>query len=308
MAVVLTNLSNRRYEESRLRLNASAERYGIDRLRSLDWEDLRTTPFYEENRGILDRPTGMGYWLWKPFIILEALNAVAEGDIVIYADSGLEIVASLEPLFDLCRNGNPILLFGNADFSNSMWTKRDCFILMGCDGEAYWKAPQCDAAFAVFRRCEASLRFVSEWLDHCRDGRILTDDANTCGRRNLPDFVEHRRDQSVLSLMAAKHRISLFRMPTQFGNHYKAPAFRLADEFNCVNQNRRAPVDYYALIPYYNSPYFQLLDHHRHQNKNSGDGGKQKGRGPFSLIVRIIGKWYRRWLNTYDLWRHKHPT
>ncbi|WP_431216017.1 hypothetical protein ACQ86N_16030 [Puia sp. P3] len=86
---------------------------GIDNIRSYDFEDIKKTPFYAENRGILDGPF-MGYWLWKPFIILEALKNAADGDIVVYADSGLEITASLDPLFELCIKDTPILLFGNA--------------------------------------------------------------------------------------------------------------------------------------------------------------------------------------------------
>lgn len=307
MAVLLTNLSNSRYGESRLRLNASAERQGITAIRSYDWEQLKATDFYRDNKAILDRPTGMGYWLWKPYIILEALKSVDEGDIVVYADSGLEIVAPLDPLLEICRDGNPIVLFGNGDFSNSMWTKRDCFILMDCDTEGDWHSPQCDAAFGLFRRCETTLRFVTEWLGYCRDARILTDDANTCGRRNLPDFIDHRRDQSVLSLMARKYRLPLFRMPTQFGNHYKTHPYRVAGEFNCVNQYHQTPVGYYALIPYYNSPYFQLLDHHRGQRKDVAT--RPAGRSdPFTLIGRIVRKRYQRWLNSFDLWRHKHPS
>ncbi|HXB06183.1 MAG TPA: hypothetical protein VNW04_03685 [Puia sp.] len=306
MAVLLTNLSNRLFGESRLRLNASAERQGIAAIRSFDWEQLKDSDFYRENKEILDQPTGMGYWLWKPYIIRQALNSVADGDIVIYADSGLEIIAPLEPLFDLCRNGNPILLFGNGDCPNSMWTKRDCFILMGCDREDIWKAPQCDAACCIFRRCETSIRFVSEWLNYCRDARILTDDANTCGRRNLPDFIEHRRDQSVLSLMARQYRLPLFRMPTQFGNHYKTHPYRVEAEFNCVNQYRQRQVGYYALIPYYNSPYFQLLDHHRGQSRDGGGPIAGKGPGPLSFVLRVVRKRYQRWLNSFDLWRHQH--
>ena len=305
MPVVLTNLSNRLYSESRARLNASAERHGIDSIRSYDWEDLRPTDFYRDNRLILDEPAGMGYWLWKPYIIQQALAGVADGDIVVYADSGLEIIASLEPLLTICREENPVLLFGNGDFSNDQWTKRDCFILMNCDQETYWKAPQCDAAFCLFRRCEASIRFVDEWLGYCRDARILTDVPNTGGRRNLPAFIQHRRDQSVLSLLAQKYRLPLFRMPTQFGNHYKTHPFRMEGEFNCVNQYRQEQVDHYALIPYYNSPYFQLLDHHRGQNKDLAI--KKNDSTPFSFIRRIIRKRYNRWMNTFDLWRHKHP-
>jgi hypothetical protein len=306
MAVILTNLSNQLYGESRQRLNASAARFGIDRILSYDWDDLKNTAFYEANRGILEQPTGMGFWLWKPYIILEALKQAEEGDIVVYADSGLEIIAPLDPLYALIGAGNPVLLFGNGNFPNSMWTKRDCFILMDCDSKADWHSPQCDAAFCLFARSEASLRFVTEWLEYCRDARILTDAPNRCGRRNLPDFIQHRRDQSVLSLLARKHSLPLFRMPTQFGNHYKTYPFRVTGEQNCINQHQQLQVDHYALIPYYNSPYFQLLDHHRGRS-GAPTASRAKKQAPLSMLGRIVRKRYNRWMNTFDLWRHKTP-
>jgi hypothetical protein len=300
MDIVLTNLSNRLFEESRHRLNASARKFGIGNIRSYDIGDIRNTTFYQDNKSVLDLTRGMGYWLWKPYIIREALRAAKDGDIVVYADSGLDLIAPLDPLFEICRNSDPIVVFGNGEFPNSTWTKRDCFILMDCDSEEYWRAPQCDAAFCLFRREEASLRFVETWLEYCRDPRIVTDDPNTCGRRDLPDFVEHRHDQSILSLLAAKNRISLFRMPTQFGNHYKTWPFRVAGEFNCVSQVRREQVGYYATIPYYNSPYLQLLDHHR---GTASAGKKKQGGGLITFFVRVIGKRWRRWKNTIALRR-----
>jgi hypothetical protein len=305
MAVILTNLSNQLYETSRQRLNASAAKAGIDQIRSYDFEDLKTTPFYADNRNILDHPTGMGYWLWKPYIILEALKNAADGDIVVYSDAGLEITAPLDALLALCSGQNPVLLFGNGDFVNAAWTKRDCFIYMDCDRPYYWRSPQCDAAFCVFLRCDASLRFVAEWLDYCRDPRIITDDPNTSGRRDLPDFREHRRDQSVLSLLAARHKLPLYRMPTQFGNHYKAPPQRVNGETNCVNQNDRRQIDYYAAIHYYKSTYGQLLDHHRGQSKGAVDGKKAPGLA--ERISRAIHKRYRRWRNASALKKEHRP-
>jgi hypothetical protein len=298
MRVVLTNLSNRLFEESRLRLNVSAARFGIDEIRSYDFEEIRGSSFYQENRAILECPTGMGFWLWKPYIILEALQRLPDDTIVIYCDSGIEIISPLDPLLDICRGEHPIVLFGNGDHRNSRWTKRDCFILMGCDTEYYWNAPHCDAAFGIFRKCPATLEFVRDWLEYCRDPRILTDEANTCGKRDLPDFTEHRRDQSVLSLMVQKHRLPLFRMPTQFGNHYKLPAYRIENEFNCLNQFLQTQVRYYAVIPYYNSPYLQLLDHHRGQKNNPSLVKKQP-----PLVVRAIRKRWRRMINTISLRR-----
>ena len=305
MAVILTNLSNQLYESSRHRLNASATRAGIDNIRSYDFEDIKKTPFYAGNRAILDRPTGMGYWLWKPYIILEALKNTADGDIVVYADCGLEITTPLDTLLALCREENPILLFGNGDFINATWTKRDCFIYMNCDRPYYWNAPQCDAAFCVFQRSDTSLRFVTEWLEYCRDPRIITDDPNTAGRRDLPGFREHRRDQSVLSLLAAAGKLPLYRMPSQFGNHYKAPSLRVNAEINYTNQNDRRQLDYYAAIPYYNSPYGQLLDHHRGQDRNPSAGQKQQSL--VDMIRRATYKRYTRWRNANALKKEDKP-
>ena len=301
MAVILTNLSNQLYEDSRHRLNASATRFGITDIRSYDIDDLRSTPFFNDNLSILDQPVGIGYWLWKPYIILETLKSVNEGDIVVYADSGLEILAPLDPLYEICRNGNPVLLFGNSNFTNDAWTKRDNFILMDCDRPEFWYASQVDAAFSLFLRSEASLSFLSQWLDYCRDPRNLTDMANTLGKRNLPAYVQHRWDQSVLSLMAAKRGVTLYRMPSQFGNHYKAPGLRLENEFNCVNQYYQAPVAYYAAIPYYNSPYPQLLDHHRGRSKQANSRSKKDS--PVDFLLRVIRKRYNRWMNAYALRR-----
>ena len=300
MRIALTNLSNQLYEESRLRLNASAIKYGIDDIRSYDFEDIRKTSFYTENRAILDAPAGMGYWLWKPYVILETLKSLPENALVVYSDSGIEIIGSLEPLLRVCENESPLVLFGNGDHLNSMWTKRDCFILMGCDTEYYWRSPQCDAAFGLFRKCDLTIKFVEEWLQYCRDPRILTDLPNTCGKHNLPDFLAHRWDQSVLSLMAQKYRLPLYRMPTQFGNHYKMHPFRVDNELNCINQYNQSPVNYYAAIPYYNSPWFQLLDHHRAKSKALVVRRKTT---PF--IIRIVQKRYRRLINTIALWREQ---
>lgn len=300
MKAVLVNLSNQVYAASRNRLNESAAKYGIENIRSWDFEEIKQTPFYNQHQTILDQPRGMGYWLWKPYILLEALNGLSDGDIVIYSDSGIEIIASLDPLLRICREEQPILLFGNGNFINAAWTKRDCFILMDCDQESFWQGPQCDAAFLLMRKSPFTLKFLKEWLQFAGDERIITDKPNTAGKRDLPDFVEHRHDQSILSLLAQKYQLPLFRTPTQFGNHYKTYSYRLEKEFNCINQYTQQPVNYYAAIPYYNSPYFQLLDHHREQNKGVAGNTKKTS---LPLILRVIKKRYRRWINTIALRR-----
>jgi hypothetical protein len=64
--------------------NASAPRAGIDTILSWTRDKLKATDFYEQNRQILDRPRGGGYWLWKPYIILDALQKSDPGDVILY--------------------------------------------------------------------------------------------------------------------------------------------------------------------------------------------------------------------------------
>ena len=266
MQVVITSLSDNLYLESRKKLNNSALRFGATQVQSRSFEELKKSDFYLDNKEILDKPKGLGYWLWKPYIILKALESIEHGDIVIYSDCGIEIIKSIIPLIDICKDQDPVLLFGNGNFTNATWTKRDCFVLMNCDAESYWYSPHCDAAFSIFRKCDLSIQFLNEWLNYGKDMRIITDDANECGLQNLPEFIEHRWDQSILSLLAQKYQLSLYRMPTQFGNHYKTPGLRVKKEINCVNQLDQTPVDHYSVIPYYNSDYAQLLNHHREKS------------------------------------------
>ncbi|HEX9513501.1 MAG TPA: hypothetical protein VF939_23585 [Puia sp.] len=289
MKTVLVNLSNQLYKDSRNRLNESARRHGIEDILSWDFEEIKQTPFYPPNKAILDQPTGMGYWLWKPYILLEALKGLSDGDLVIYSDSGIEIIAPLDPLCRICREEQPILLFGNGDFTNSLWTKRDCFILMDCDEEVFWYGPHCDASFLLLKKSPFVLKFLQEWLEFACDKRILTDMPNTFGKKDLPEFREHRRDQSILSLLAQKYQVPLYRSPTQFGNHYKIYPYRLEKEFNCVNQYRQRSVRYYAVLPYYNSPYFQLLDHHRQKNQSV------EAKDPKAKIMGFL-----RWLRSFS--------
>ena len=51
-------------------------------------EWLETTDFYKENKTILDKDRLAGYALWKPYVILDKLKKVDDGDIVVYMDCG----------------------------------------------------------------------------------------------------------------------------------------------------------------------------------------------------------------------------
>ncbi|MGV3766108.1 MAG: hypothetical protein ACO1NW_08280 [Chitinophagaceae bacterium] len=298
MKIALTNLSNHSFNEGRQRLNTSALKYGVTDLYSFSFESFVEKEFFKRFEHILTQSRGLGYWLWKPYIILETLEQLSEGDILIYSDCGIEIINDISPLVDICAAKQPVVLFANGNLLNASWTKRDCFIRMGADMPAYWLATQCDASFALFRKGNDSMEFVNEWLKFASDQYVLTDLPNSCGKKNLPGFIEHRHDQSILSILAKKYAYPFYRQASQYGNHYKMPEWRIPGEFNCVSQRYQQGVDFYAKDWLGNSPYPQLLYHHR-LAKGEATIAEKKSISDWvsSYLNRLSGKvftWYHK--------------
>jgi hypothetical protein len=252
MKIYLVSYANERFVPDQALLAASALRFGVTDVRPWSQQMLHRTAFYSENKAILDLERGAGYWLWKPFIISETLKEMEEGDCLIYSDSGMKVVADLTPLFRIALERDLVFFSGTGQCRQ--WTKRDCFYFLNADEPLFHEAQMVDASFLVLAKNSFVNSFMAEWLKSCRDPRILTDEPNTSGLPDLPGFIEHRHDQSVLSIFARRGNFEMFRHPSQFGNHSKSPEYRVAGEWTGIP---------YASEPFQNSPYGTLLDHHR---------------------------------------------
>jgi hypothetical protein len=207
----LVSYASPKYEPYRQQLNGSALAFGIEKTLPYKPEDLNGTEFYRKNKGILASPKGAGYWLWKPYIILDAMSKAEEDAILIYSDADNMFHSAAEPLAELCQAQGGMIFFKTMSYINRSWTKRDCFVLMDCDAPAYWNADHLWAGLAVFVNNARSQAFVKEWLSYCVNPNIIGDQENGTGLGNFPEFIEHRYDQSVLSLLAVKHGIPSFR-------------------------------------------------------------------------------------------------
>ena len=224
MKTHLVCFADERFRHAQQRLIASARRHGVYQIHEFSTADLWQTGFYAEHKTTLNMSRGAGYWLWKPYYILRVLKEVKTGDFVWYMDSGAELVGSVGELADVCSSAGGVLLFRHHGRQNKYWTKRDCFLLMGCDSEKYYEADQVNAAFSGFIAGQGAIQFVEEWLGHCTDPRKLTDMANVCCKPDLPEYLEHRHDQSICSLLASLQDRYLYRDPSQTGNHRKLPS------------------------------------------------------------------------------------
>jgi hypothetical protein len=193
--------------------------------------------FYKKNIGILSQARGGGFWLWKPYFISEVLSKSLDGDILFYCDSGSLFIDNVEPLLRLPEKfGQDIIPLGLGALEKQ-YSKRDAFILMDCDEARFTDTQQRQASFIVLRNTAFSKMFVKEWLSYAQDPRILTDADNVEGKSNYPEFIDHRHDQTIYSLLTKKYNLQPFRDPSQWGNA--------------------------GIRNYSNSEYGQLIDHTR---------------------------------------------
>lgn len=198
--------------------------------------DLIDTQFYKRYKNILEadqRGGGKGFWLWKPYIVESALRMLDDGDILIYCDSGVEWVESFEKLLgafgNTQSNCDDVIIFGN-EHRHLDWCKAEVVFHM-LPEHTYnirnfpyralqWKQVQ---ASVIVMRINAYTRVLaSRWLAwSCVPGFI---DDKTRGPQ-LPEFREHRNDQSILTNLIIEDGIHLHWWPTQYGgsikHHYK---------------------------------------------------------------------------------------
>jgi len=219
--ILISFATNPKWYRSQQQLNDSAKQGGFNGVISYtdkgrDWE-------FAKKYSDITSTRGYGYWQWKPIIILDALNKLNDGDIVGYVDSGNLVTNNLDYIFNKC-NEQEIVLFDNRDgnfqkttHKNREWTKRDCFVLMDCDSEEYYNASQVDGAYQFYKKTSNTIKFLEEYMNFCSNDNIISDLPNIT-KDNLPEFKDHRHDQSILSLMAVKYKIPLLPEPSEWGN------------------------------------------------------------------------------------------
>jgi hypothetical protein len=195
-------------------LVASAYAHGVDNL----WVYSPSHPAFlkaiSDNPEIANQAKGAGYWIWKAYILLDAMDRIAEGDLLFYTDAGISYIDDPRPVFALAQDRD-IVLFNVARLpgTHRYLTKRDALVLLGADNAQHWDERLVQAAVGIYRVNRKTRAFVREWLEAMRDPRVLTDMPNCCGLANFPEFQVHGHDMSVLAVIAKRHGIQRTRWP-----------------------------------------------------------------------------------------------
>jgi hypothetical protein len=169
---------------------------------------------------------GFGYYIWKPRIVKQILRKLKDGDCLHWLDAGSHLnpagIWRLNDYFRLAAEApegflgfenkapvDPLIYDGRPlpDNSEYLLTKGDLFDWFGVrDRREITHTQQIGATTFIIRKCRESVEFIDEWNEVFNERLHLIDDSPSRSE-NFSGFIQHRRDQSILSILAKLHDV-----------------------------------------------------------------------------------------------------
>lgn len=157
---------------------------------------------------------GYGLWFWKPYLVLKAFEQMANGDYLFYCDSGAIFIDDIHKLIpDLNESGNDMMVFEQPLLARC-FTKGETYKLLGCSD---FSGNQLLGGYILLKKSAKSVEYMNAWLRAMSDIRVLSAEKYDSSIADHKDFIAHREDQSVLTILCKKWGIKAHRDPSDFG-------------------------------------------------------------------------------------------
>ncbi|CAD7944665.1 unnamed protein product [Amoebophrya sp. A120] len=178
---------------------------------SMQNETHLTADFVERNEALLNyhrhpaltihkTPTAKkGYYVWKAFIFLQALEQAEDDTIVVWSDAGVSFLKDLRPLLARYLRGSDVAACRTVMLEGD-WSKRDAFLLTDMDYKQVVESNQIASSLIMARKTPLSLQVAKQWLMHSEDPRIMTEEASVLGYPEYPNYHNNNDDQTAFSL------------------------------------------------------------------------------------------------------------
>jgi hypothetical protein len=160
----------------------------------------------------LKHPRGLGFWVWKPQVLLQAFEKLGQGDIVVYADAGCTVLPQSGPvlkslLLEVSESSAGMMATLNpVPFITRQWTKADLLAHFGWQrDERVLDSRLIEAGRLALVRSEENTSMIEQWLDIAADLHLIDDSPSIVP--NASGFIEHRHDQSIFSLLIRNREV-----------------------------------------------------------------------------------------------------
>ena len=194
---------DKNYAIQRNRISFQAKKLNIfDRVITYKPRSLNKK-FREKFKNVLIQKHGGGFWLWKPFIILETLKKMNEGDILIYVDAGSSINPKgknrLVEYFEILKHSKENLLLFEMPLVEKNWTSKEVFEYFDVkDNKEITDSNQFMGGVILVKKNKHSINFFNVILNAVEsDYKLITNDYS---KNQNKYFEDVRHDQSLISV------------------------------------------------------------------------------------------------------------
>lgn len=229
-----------RYKRSRERITDQAESLKLfEGLFIYDEADLNPSfvADFEEQLKLGSR--GYGFWVWKPYVILECLEKMHDGDVLLYTDMGCHLDYRGKFRFikyweEVKYNQSGFLVSDlEPERLERIWTKGDLLDYFDVRNKpSISDTPQYQSGIIFIRKEKQTVDIIKKWLNVYYDKFSLADNTLSVSP-NMEGFNVHRHDQSILSVLLKLHGTSVIPLVEVydknwplFGNEYPILAKR----------------------------------------------------------------------------------
>lgn len=203
--IILVSFADTKYRPTADRLRKEAVDFAIFSSINIPSEKDFDNIYRKKNWFRLQQK-GMGYWMWKSYVVKKFYDELEEGDILFYIDAGCVLNKEGKKRFNeyiklVAESNTGILVFQQNEHIEKYNTKADVFHFFEClDRKDITDTPQLYAGSFFIQKRTTNDRIVSMMYDICHNHfGLLSDNPSVCD--NFPGFQRHKYDQSIFSVL-----------------------------------------------------------------------------------------------------------
>jgi hypothetical protein len=215
--------ANNEFKNQGERLKKQADSTGwFDRVIIENKESIAN--FYDTHKEFIDANNrGYGYWIWKPYIIHRLLSNIDYDDYIFYTDTGASIIPHkynrLLEYINLLNNSNrPIITF-SAQYPEKYFQKLSVLKHFNLSSNTdFLDSYQTEGGVFICKKTDFVVHFVKTWLDLVLydNYKLVIDSIDN--EEELMGFLEHRHDQSILSILCKEFGTNIICCNEAYGS------------------------------------------------------------------------------------------
>jgi len=242
----LLTFSNENFTLSAKRLARQAKKFGVfKKIYSCNQSDI-DNDFKSKYKQILNSKKGAGYWIWKPYIIDKYLKNLEYGDFLLYLDAGCTLNKKghnrfFEYIKMLEESDQGIISFA-LKHPEYKYTNKACFDYFSWPKQKRNNG-QLLGGILFMKKNDLICEQINSWLNVVRDNAYLFTDNLT--NNEIRDFIEHRNDQSIFSLIRKKYNPLILEDETYFRDFKSEEALRFPFHATRIRDTKKLYLKYY---------------------------------------------------------------